>query len=125
MAAGDHHGNVLAARDHGDDLRDVPPQPLLKLEPPGRHIRDPGDFAEADDLAPGQVAHADLHVVHQGHVVLAIGKYVDIPHQHQVVVVGVGLLKGLTIHLGDLPVGIIHAREDLLIHLGHPLGGLF
>ena len=82
-----------------------PPQPLLKLEPPGRHICDPGDFAEANDLAPGQVAHADLHVVHQGHVVLAIGKYVDIPHQHQVVVVGVGLLEGLTIHLGDLPVG--------------------
>ncbi len=56
-------------------------------------------------------------------MVLAIGKYVDIPHQSQVMVVGVGLLKGLIEHLGDLGVGIIHPREDLFIHFCHPLRG--
>lgn len=76
-----HHRHAARLQDlldrHGNLLR----QPLLQLQPPREHLRDPRELGEAEDLAVGNVA--DVHTAgERDEVVLAHGEDLDILHDN-------------------------------------------
>ena len=112
MSIATDHAHVTSLHDHpdprgGDGLPHggghLPGEPLLNLilllfilivlllvcfhlEPPAVHLHDAGELGQAQHLAPGEVAYADL--AHEGdHVVLAEGEELNVLHHHHLICV--------------------------------------
>jgi hypothetical protein len=94
LAAADGHAGVHRLDDarRPDRLKlfpqrvgDLRRQPLLHLRPPGEALDQPGELAEADDLAVGQVRHVRPTGERQ-QVVLAERVELDVAQQHDLVV---------------------------------------
>jgi len=69
-----------------NDIADFEREPLLHLQAAGEHVHHAGDFAEADDVAVGDVR--DVGFAKKGqHVVLAEGVHFDVFHEHHLAVI--------------------------------------
>ena len=129
MAGFECHCHILTAGDLRHDIRDIPSDLLLQLEPSSHHVAYARDLGEADDFAFGDIGHRRLHIIHERHVVLTVGKHVDVLHHDDpsgfVRMQLKSLLEGLAEHLRDLMVCIVHALKDFRVHLRHTLGRIF
>ena len=71
----------------GNPFYDIPyirSYPFLDLETLRDGIGDAGNFRQSDDAPSGNISHSRLHIVHEGDMVLAMGKEGNIFHHHHV-----------------------------------------
>ena len=92
--AAHHHAEVAGLADNADAfgvqnslnrLGDLLRQPLLHLQPAGKHVDDPGNLTQADYLVLGQVGHVHLAVEGQ-QMVFAHAEELDVLDDHHLVV---------------------------------------
>ena len=112
----DHH--VVGVGHQAHDFGDVGADAFLQLEAFGDGVGDAGDLGETDDAATGNVAHRHFHIVHQGDVMLAVGKYFYILHHHHV---ALGGFEGLFKFFGNVRIGHRVVGELLGHHVGEAL----
>ena len=113
-----HHEHAAGRQHRGDGVGDLRGHALLDLEAAGEPVDQPGQLRQAGDPAVlgrdvGHVGPPDER--HQ--VVLAQRGERDVADHDHLVVLG---------REGDLEVAgrvVVQAREELLVHGGHPLGG--
>ena len=106
-------------REHlGDGVGDLGGHALLHLEPAGVAVDEAGQLGEPRDAAVLGRDVGDVGLADEGHqVVLAQRRERDVAHHDHLVVLG---------GEGDVEVAgrvVVQAREQLLVHGRHPVGG--
>ncbi len=125
--AAHHHAEVLGLEDDGDALGvdgvgdgvgDLAGEALLHLQAAGEDVDEAGNFAEADDLAVGDVG--DVGLAEEGQqMVLAQGEELDVLDDDHLVVVDVE--EGVVEDFFD---GLVVAAREEGHGFFHALGGV-
>ncbi|MPN55710.1 hypothetical protein SDC9_203394 [bioreactor metagenome] len=116
MARLHDYADALGVNRFHDRLRNLLDQPLLNLEPPGKHVDDPRNLADPENLVVGDITDVTAAEKRQ-HVMLAQTEELNVAHDHHIVRLR-REDRAVDHILQILPV----PAQQILITLGHPVG---